>query len=172
MGKFTLFADTIAEWTCTIFKWGLGILMLLIVFEVGSRYIFAKPTIWGTDIQTQVFGICTLIGMAYCLLKKGHVTVDILLVKMPLKRRLSFEIFGYIVWMFPMVGSQVYSWYGQMTRSWRYLERSTSPWMPIVYPFKTVLFISFCLLLLQAISEFVKNIISLKRGEEEWIADR
>jgi len=172
MGKLTLFLDSIAEWTCKIIKWGLAILMLLIVFEVVSRYAFNSPTIWGQDVQTQVFGICTLSGMAYTLLKKGHVTVDIFLVKMPLRRRMFFELFGYVVWLFPMVCSQVYSWYGQMNRSWKYLEKSTSPWMPPVYPFKTIIFLSFVLLLVQAISEFIKNIISMKRGEEEWIADR
>jgi TRAP-type mannitol/chloroaromatic compound transport system permease small subunit len=141
MGKLTLFLDNIAEWTCKIFKWGLGLLMILIVLEVTLRYAFNAPTLWSLDIQTQVFGTCMLIGMAYTLLKKGHVTVDIVTVRLPTRTKSIVDAIGYCIWLFPMVLSQTYTWFLNMQKSWRVQEKSTSPWMPPVYQFKTLLFL-------------------------------
>ena len=172
MSKFTLYLDKIAEWTCTIFKWGLAILMLLIVFEVTSRYVFHEPTIWGLDMQTQIFGVCMMIGMGYTLQKRGHVIVDILTVRLPTRNKAIVDAIGYLIWLFPMVLSMVYTWWGSMLRSWKFLEKSTSPWMPPVYQFKTLLFLAFALLLIQCISEFIKMIITAKKGDDEWLAER
>jgi TRAP-type mannitol/chloroaromatic compound transport system permease small subunit len=41
----------------------------------------------------------------------------------------------------------------------------TSPWMPIVYPFKGVMPVATALLLLQGLSEFLKSCYAATRGE-------
>jgi TRAP-type mannitol/chloroaromatic compound transport system permease small subunit len=38
-------------------------------------------------------------------------------------------------------------------------------WMPILYPFKTVMPVAVFLLLLQGVSEFLKSVLALKGGE-------
>jgi TRAP-type mannitol/chloroaromatic compound transport system permease small subunit len=43
----------------------------------------------------------------------------------------------------------------------------TSPWMPIVYPFKFVIPLTAALLLLQSVSEFLKSLWAARTGE--WI---
>src|SRR3546814_16828136 len=52
--------------------------------------------------------------------------------------------------------------------SWIQGERSNlSPWLPPVYPLKTVLPVSAALLLLQGVSEFIKSIYAAKGGRWE-----
>src|SRR3546814_17047417 len=54
--------------------------------------------------------------------------------------------------------------------SWIQGERSNlSPWLPPVYPLKTVLPVSAALLLLQGVSEFIKSIYAAKRSEERRV---
>ncbi len=172
MARFTWFLDQISEWTNKIFKWGLALLMLLIVYDVVTRYVFNSPTIWGMDVQVQVFAIGMMIGCNFTLLRRGHVMVDLFTVKWPLKRKMILEAIMYVIFFFPFMGAFVYTFYSFMMRSWAMMEKSTSPWMPPVYPFKTVLFICFILLLIQGISEFIKDIITIQKGSDEWIKDR
>ena len=50
--------------------------------------------------------------------------------------------------------------------SWATNEKSSnSPWMPIIYPFKTVIPVTAALLLIQGISEFLKSLHAWKKGE-------
>jgi TRAP-type mannitol/chloroaromatic compound transport system permease small subunit len=61
----------------------------------------------------------------------------------------------------------IFHWVG-----WVYFARSlaqherlvTSPWMPIVYPFKLVIPLTAALLLLQSVSEFLKSLWAVRTG--------
>ena len=58
---------------------------------------------------------------------------------------------------------------------WEYFERSfmqgerivTSPWMPIIYPFKFVIPLTAALLIIQGVSEFLKSVWAARHGE--WL---
>lgn len=49
----------------------------LITIEVVSRYIFSAPTMWSMEVNQYLFCAITLLGGGYCLLKDGHVRVDL-----------------------------------------------------------------------------------------------
>ena len=50
-------------------------------------------------------------------------------------------------------------------RSWEQSELIiTSPWLPIVYPFKTVIPVTAALLMLQGVSESLKCVEAIKQG--------
>lgn len=172
MGKLTKYLDKISLGINVGFRWLIGVLMLLIVLEVIMRYVFNAPTVWGFDVQAQLKAFVMTIGLGYTLLKRGHVVVDLLTVKMSLRRKKAVSVFGYVIFIFPVLLATTYSWWVWAGRSWGIMERSWSPWGPPVYPLKTLLVICFVLFLLQAISECIKDTISLKRGSEEWIQDR
>jgi TRAP-type mannitol/chloroaromatic compound transport system permease small subunit len=56
----------------------LSLLMaFLITFEVVFRYIFNAPTMWSMEVNQYLFCAITLLGGGYCLLKDGHVRVDL-----------------------------------------------------------------------------------------------
>jgi len=53
-------------------------IMCIVMYEVLSRYVFNAPTIWAMEINQYLFCAMSLIAGGYCLLKDGHVRVDIL----------------------------------------------------------------------------------------------
>ncbi|WP_054030956.1 TRAP transporter small permease subunit [Desulfatitalea tepidiphila] len=59
---------------------GLTILLIaaLVVYEVTCRYFFNAPTLWSMEINEYLFCAVSLMGGGYCLLKDGHVRVDLL----------------------------------------------------------------------------------------------
>jgi TRAP-type mannitol/chloroaromatic compound transport system permease small subunit len=83
------------------------------------------------------------------------------------------ELIGYFVFIWPLLIASIYAWFLMASDSWRVLERSLySPWQPVVYPLKTILLICFVLFFFQTVSEVIKDIITLKRGSDEWLRDR
>jgi len=54
------------------------VLVGLVVMEVVLRYVFAAPTIWGTEMITFLFAGMIMLGGGYTLLHRDHVNVDIL----------------------------------------------------------------------------------------------
>ena len=70
-----------------------------------------------------------------------------------------FAFFGNLVWAFLTAGREGA---GEVQG---YLERSPTAWRPILWPIKLVMCLGLFLMLLQAISELMKDILRL-RGEE------
>ncbi len=173
MAKATLYLDKLSLKVCVYFKWLMAVLMILIVIEVFMRRVLNAPTIWSGELQCQAFAICCVIGAGYGSLVKTHVTVDIFIGMLSLKRKMIMELIGYFAFIWPLLIASIYAWFLMASDSWRILERSLySPWQPVVYPLKTILLIGFVLFFLQTVSEVIKDIITLKRGSDEWLRDR
>jgi len=67
-------------------------MMIVLVYEVVSRYVFKNPTIWVYDTAIFMFGYCGLLAGAHVYKRNEHVNVDIILVRLsPL-----FQINDYI----------------------------------------------------------------------------
>lgn len=56
--------------------------MLSVIYEVVSRYFFNAPTLWSMEVNQYLFCAITLLGGGYCLLRDGHVRVDVLYPKL------------------------------------------------------------------------------------------
>ena len=68
--------------------------MVIIVYEVVSRYIFNSPTIWVVDVSRYCLVYITFLGAPFLLLKKWHVNVDLLITHLSPRGRLIMEAVG------------------------------------------------------------------------------
>lgn len=140
-------------------------MLFFVVYEVITRRVFGKPTVWTFEIITMTFGFHFMFAAAYTLLHRKMACVDLLYSRLSPKKQAVLDIFTYGLFFFPFViGVLIYS-VSYAFYSWETLERSWSVFAPPIYPFKTVIPIVFALLLLQGISEVLKRILILK-GEE------
>lgn len=172
VNKITLFIDKVQEFNCEVFKWLSVVIMMLIVFEVTSRYAFGTPTIWGMDIQLQFSAVQRMIAIGYALLRRSHVRVDLITVRLPLLKTRAMEIIGYIFFFFPLITALNYTMIKTTIDSWSYGERSFSPWRYYVPPMKTLLVFGYLMLWIAGLSELMKDVKTLRMGDEEWIKDR
>jgi len=137
-----------------------------VAYEVLARYLFHAPTDWAYDVTYMLYGSIFMLGAAYTLLNKGHIRTDMLYGKWSPQKQGKIDAILYLVLFFP--GMIVYFWAGldYAVHSWVTNEKAgNSPWMPIIYPFKTVIPITAAMLLIQGISEFLKSVYAWKRGE-------
>ena len=139
-----------------------------LVYEVVARYLFNAPTEWAYDMTFMLYGTFFMLGAAYTLQKKGHIRTDSFYSAWPVKRQGWVDAVCYLVLFFPaMVAFLIVTW-DYFTLSYARNERIvTSPWMPIVYPFKFVMPLATALLLLQGVSEFIKSVYAALRGK--WL---
>lgn len=159
--KFTRIIDSISNWAGKIGAWSVLILMVLVVFEVISRRVFNAPTIWTFETMTMVYGFHFMIVAAYGLLHKAMVSVDSIYEKFSVRNRAILEIISYLVLYFPFVIGIFIVSIDFVKRSWAIKEVSQSLFAAPVYLYKTIIPIVFGLLILQGISELLKQVIIL-----------
>jgi TRAP-type mannitol/chloroaromatic compound transport system permease small subunit len=168
----TKYIDKFQEILTIPTKWLLAIIMVLILFDVVMRYLFKSPTIWGLDVKSQLYAICIMIGTSYTVLVKGHVTVEAFTMKLSFRWQKIVDIINYILFYEPTMIILTWTMWSLTALAWRLYEGSGSPWNPPVYPLKTILTFSYFDICLQGVSEVLKDIVSLKKGSEDWIKER
>lgn len=156
--SFCYFVDTVNERTGNIAKWLLLALALIVFYDVVLRYVFNKPTIWSWDINVQLNAAAAALGGGYVLLHNGHVSVDFLSVKFSRKTKVVVEFITFLLFLF-CIGLMF--WLGTERASESVLagERYSSFWSPPLYFLRVITALGLLLLLLQGISNFIRNFL-------------
>lgn len=137
----------------------------ILVYDVISRYAFDAPVIWTYDITYMLYGSLFLLGAAYVLRENKHVRADVIYSLLPERWQGTIDVLFYLLLFFPALG--VFTWISAhfAITSWETHETMpSSPWMPIIYPYKTVMPVTGILLLIQGVSETLKSFIRIRRG--------
>ena len=143
------------------------VLIFIMVYEVLARYLFNAPTKWAYDLSYMVGGTGMLLGAGYSLLHNVHVRVDIIYDKASSKYKRIVDTVGSIVFMLPMVFILMQDAWKEAIRVFIWGTRSDyGIWMPVLWPYRTGMAIAFTLFFVAGISFLIKNIISLKTGED------
>lgn len=158
--------DTLSEWTGRIVSPVIYALTGIVVFGVVSRYLFNKPTIWVHDASTMLYGAYFMLGAAYTLRHKGHVSIDIISLRLSPRARAVLEVVFYLIFFFPFFLMLFVEGWKEAGHSWAIGERLFSGWKFPLYPLKTVIPVAVLLLLLQGLAESLRSLIRATKGKE------
>ena len=132
-------------------------MVLSLVWEVTARYGFNAPTEWAYDMTFMLYGTFFMLGSAWTLQRGGHIRTDSFYANWTRRTKARVDLACYVVFFFPAVA--ILAWLGS-EYFWKSFEQNerivTSPWLPIVWPFKFVLPAAAVLLLLQGVCECLK----------------
>ncbi|MEO2175882.1 MAG: TRAP transporter small permease subunit [bacterium] len=166
MKKITHLIDLLSDCVGTIIAPLTLIMMLLTCIVVAARYLF---NVGATSIQETVIylhGIVFMLGIAYTLRQSGHVSVDIVYQRLSLKTRAVVNLFGTLVFLFPVAIFLIWTSLDYVSFSWSLKEGSPEPGgLPFVYLLKTLIPVMAILLLLQGIAELLRNLETLLQGK-------
>jgi len=134
-------------------------LIFVVMFEVIARYVFRHPTMWAHDTGTMIFGAYIVLAGGYTLLYKGHVTVDILWRRLSTRTQAIVDLFTYLLML---LFCSMLLWKGieMVELSWRISEVTITPARLPIYPIKVTLVVGAVLVLLQAVSKYLGDIIT------------
>ena len=157
----TNFLDNINEWAGRIFSWLIVILTLVMVIEVFMRYM-GMPTTWGFESIKFLFGAHFMLVAGYGLLYGSHVRIDLLTSRMSKTTECIISLICYLFLFFPFIIVWLYFGWGYFQTSWSLSEKSWSTWGPPLYPIKFVIPLTALFLLIQGLSEVIKNIAMIR----------
>lgn len=151
------FLDRITGTTGAIVAWLVIPLIAACCYEVISRYVFNRPTLWAFEVSYMVMGTHFLIGMAYALRENVHVRVDFFYGHLSARKQAVCDIFTYVVLVLPAALWLTAGLWQKVIDAYASHERSgMSAFNPVIWPFRLVLCTAFALLALQAIAKLIR----------------
>lgn len=158
------FLDGISEWAGRTVAWLTLGMVLLIVYDVGMRYLFRQGSVALQELEWHLFALLFLLGSAYTLKHDGHVRVDVLFHgrwSSP-RIRAAIDIFGTLFFLLPFCLLIIYSSWPFVHNSFIFHEGSPDPGgLPGRFVLKGAIPTGFFLLSLQGIAGLLRNVLLL-----------
>jgi len=158
--------DSVSEWSGRIFIWLIIPLTGVVVFEVISRRFFNVPHIWATEVTDYIYGPHFMLVAAYTFLYRGHVRVEVIYERFSPRVRAILDCFTYLVFFFPFLIIVFTNGILFAYTSWSIHETSESAALTIVPLIKTVIPVTFLLILIQGSANFIRRVIFVLKGKE------
>lgn len=175
--RFSRAVDAMHRILGLVVMYGVFVLMGILLWSSVSKTFFL-PSLWTLEMAQFAMVAYYMLGGPYALLSGGHVRMDLFYGNWSLRRKATidcvtvlFLIFYLGVLLYGGLGSTAYSlgywgtapvefFAGLVTGAEEVgrLERSSTAWRPYVWPVKTIMVVGLALMLLQALSELIKDI--------------
>jgi TRAP-type mannitol/chloroaromatic compound transport system permease small subunit len=159
--KLARVIDAVSDVAGFIAKWFVLLACLVSAGNATVRYLFNYSSNGWLEIQWYMFGGMVMLGASQTLRLNEHVRVDLLYSSVSDRTRLWIDIFGFTVFMIPIMGYLTYLTWPFFVNSFNSMEHSSNAGGLILWPVKALLPLGFALLLLQGIAELIKRIAVL-----------
>jgi len=159
--------DKFTDFTGTLVAWLNVPLVLVVAYEVVSRYAFDSPTAWSFELTYMLYGTIFMLGAAYALHKGAHIRTDFFFEKWSIRTQGMIDSIAYIAFFFPSLILFLWVSGGEGWFAFQIGETSEqTPWRPILWPYKTVVPATCLLLMIQGVSETIKSVYAARTGIE------
>lgn len=161
---FDRFADYVG-YLCGV----LMILMLLNVFvDVIMRYFLREGSIAFQELEWHLFAMVFLLGISYGIKEEAHVRVDVIYDNMPEKKKAYINLIGTLIFLIPFSLLIIHGSIPFVKEAYDLHEVSGDPGgLPYRWIIKSVIPISFILVVISSIGYIIKNINIIKRENAE-----
>ena len=160
-----------------------GIFVLIGILLVSSiNKTFFTPTLWTLELAQFTMVSYYILGGPYSIQLGSNVRMDLLYGEWSMRKKAGFDLLTVLFLIFYLCvllygavsstayslgywGSEPFSFFGGLVTGSEkvgHMERSSSAWRPYMWPIKTVMIIGMFFMLLQCISEFLKDVLRLK----------
>ena len=139
-------------------------MMMMTVVDVILRYFFRRPIIGSLEISITLMVCIVFLGIAWCALNDGHISVDIITGKLSRRGRAFLNGFDNLL---TFALALVIAWRSYLEAVSVKKMEVTSPLLGIPrYPFVFVTAFGFLLLFFAALILFIRNVKSVKDTNE------
>ncbi|GAA6190762.1 TRAP transporter small permease subunit [Phaeobacter sp. NW0010-22] len=161
--KYIIFIDGMNRVIGRTVMYGIFVMMGILLWSSISKTFFL-PSLWTLEMAQFAMVAYYILGGPYSIQMGSNVRMDLLYGEWSLKRQAwtdAITVFFLITYLCVLL----YGGYDSLSYSLQYGERSPTAWRPYLWPIKSIMCLGIFLMLLQAISEFLKDILRL-RGED------
>ncbi len=158
MDALVRFIDWLNERIGHMLAWVALVMVLVQFLVVVMRYVFAIGNIALQESIWYMHGIIFMIGAGYTLLHNGHVRVDVIYGDASSRYKAWVDFLGTLVFLLPVCAATLWLSFDYVINAWKVWEGSTEvSGLPLIWAYKTVIWIFAVLLFLQGISLLHKS---------------
>ena len=159
--------DRFSEVIGSVLMWLLAAMVLIGALNAVARYLgrFTGVHLSSNaymELQWYLFSIVFLLGAGYALRFDSHVRVDVIYSQLSPRTRAIIDLAGTLLFLIPFSVFMLLVSFPSVASSWRVREVSPDPGGLARYPIKAMVLVAFVLLILQAISEIIKQVAILR----------
>lgn len=149
----------------------LGRIIMYFIFVMISILLWSSfskvtglPSLWTLEMAQFAMVTYYILGGPYSIQLGSNVRMDLFYGDWSIKKKAWFDAVS-ILCLMTYLGVLLYGAIESTAYSFEYWERSGTIWRPYMWPIKMVMCIGIFLMLLQAISEFLKDIACIREVE-------
>lgn len=146
------------------------LVLLAVVISAGNavvRYGLNMSSNAWLEVQWYLFSVVFLLGAGYTLKHNGHVRIDVVYGRLPLRAQAIIDLLGSLLFLLPFAGLMAWlSWTG-FAGSFAIGETSSDAGGLSRWPIRLAIPLGFVLLALQGIAEAIKRWAFLN-GKGDW----
>ena len=164
MRGYILVVDTVNRRVGRVIMYGMFAIMAILLWSSLSKTFF-NPSLWTLEMAQFAMVGYYILGGPYSIQTDANVRMDLFYGSWSTRRKAWFDVFTVSFLLFYLavllwggIDSTIYSFkYGG--------ERSPSAWRPYLWPIKVTMVTGIVLMIFQAVSEFFKDILRLRRED-------
>ena len=148
-------------------SWLTSLLVLLVCFDVITRYLLNNTSAWIMELEWHLFALIFLLGAGYALRHDRHVRVDLFYANFTPRYQAWVNLLGPVFFLIPWSILLVYASFEYALMSYKIGETSPDPGgLPALYLIKFAVTLGIFLLLLQGIASLIDAALLLKGFKE------
>ena len=175
--RFSGVIDGLNRWIGLIVMYGIFVLMAILLWSSVSKTFFV-PSLWTLEMAQFAMVAYYMLGGPYSILVGSNVRMDLFYGNWSLRRKATvdvitvfFLIFYLVVLLRGALSSTAYSlgYWGDEPLNFFIglvsgaeevgrMETSATAWRPVIWPIKSIMIVGLVLMLLQAVSELIKDL--------------
>ena len=175
--RFSGVVDGLNRWIGLIVMYGIFVLMAILLWSSVSKTFFV-PSLWTLEMAQFAMVAYYMLGGPYSILVGSNVRMDLFYGNWSLRRKATvdvitvfFLIFYVVVLLRGALSSTAYSlgYWGDEPLNFFIglvsgaeevgrMETSATAWRPVIWPIKSIMIVGLVLMLLQAVSELIKDL--------------
>jgi len=161
--KLSAAIDRVTEFVGRTLYWLiLAMVLVSAANAVARKFLNMSSNAW-LELQWYMFSVVFLCCSGYALLRKEHIRIDIVASHLSTKANQRIALFGHVFFLVPLCVIMLYFSWPYFLDSWRLHEVSSNAGGLLRWPAKLIMLVGFALLLMQGISEIIKQ-IGVMRG--------
>lgn len=163
MRSYVRFVDAINYRLGRCIMYGIFVMGGILLWSSISKTFFL-PSLWTLEMAQFAMVAYYILGGPYSMQMQANVRMDLLYGSWSPKKKMWMDSFT-IVFLLFYLGVMLYGGVESTMYSLEYGERSPTAWRPYLWPIKIIMCVGIALMIVQCISELMKDILRL-RGEE------
>lgn len=137
------------------------LLIGILMWSTISKQAFIVPSHWTLEMAQFVLVAYYLLGGAYSIQLGANVRMDLFYSNWSTRKKAWVDSLTVLLLIF-YLGVMLYGGIDSLLYSIKYGQTTPSMWRPQIWPVKAIMVTGFFLMLLQAISELIKDIATLR----------